>query len=230
VPKDRVSWSDRFYDIAQKLFREIDQEAIMAEVKALRETKPGVSRRELAMFMTRKAAQKTAVIGAAAAATPGPIGLIVMAPDIFNLVRQQSRLVLSIAFLYDQKPDLRERFREVLATLAIATGASAAKKGSQALVARAIRESAARKLARRIAGRYVSRRFAAIAAPAVGFAIGATLNYMAVRSVGIAAQKYYSGALRRQNSVKAKKTGRKRETTAARKPTASRRTASSRKR
>lgn len=205
----RVRWSDRFYEIAQKLFREIDQDAIMAEVKALREVKPGASRRDLAMFMIRKAAQKTAVMGAAAGAAPGPVGLIVMAPDIFNLVRQQSRLVLSIAFLYDQKPDVRERFREVLATLALATGASAAKKGSQYLVFRAMQESAARKLARKIAGRFVSRRFATMAAPAVGFAIGATLNYLSVRSVGLAAQRYYSNVLRRERAAKATKKTRK---------------------
>lgn len=198
MPARKPTLSDRFHSFLQKLFREIDQKAIEAEVKALRETRPRASKRELASYMTRKAAAKTAAIGAAAASVPGPAALLAMGPDIFNLVRQQSRLVLSIAFLYGQKPNLRERFREVLATLAIASGAAASKKATQYLVMHKLRESATRQLARRIAGRYVTRRVSTVAAPAIGFLVGGAINYLSVRAVGIAAQKYYSARTRRK--------------------------------
>lgn len=206
----KPSFADRFYEIVQKLFREIDQEAIQAEVQALRKTRPRASRRELAMFMTRKAAQKTATIGAAAGATPGVFSLVALAPDIFQLVRQQSRLVLSIAFLYEQKPDLRKRFREVLATLAIASGASATKKGTQYLVSRSLQGAAVRQLAKRIAGKYFGRKIASAAAPAIGLVIGGAVNYLSVRAVGIAAQKYYSQQLRRQQAAQRRKRSRSR--------------------
>src|SRR5687767_11265663 len=146
--------SDRFYKILEMLFHEIDQEAIQNDVTALRASKPKASKRDLAMIMTRRAAMKTATVGAAAGGIGGPYALLAMAPDIFNLVRQQSRLVLSIAFLYDQKPHLRERFREVLATLAISTGASVTRRGMRYLVEQALEAKAAKVLARKIAGRF----------------------------------------------------------------------------
>lgn len=198
MPARKPTFSDRFYRVLEKLFREIDQGAIEAEVKALRQIKPRASKRELAAYLTRKAAAKTAAVGAAAASVPGPAALLAMGPDIFNLVRQQSRLVLSIAFLYGQKPNLRERFREVLATLAIASGASATKKATQYVVMHKLRESAGRQLARRVAGRYVSRRASTVVAPVIGFLVGGTINYLSVRAVGIAAQKYYSARVRRK--------------------------------
>jgi hypothetical protein len=206
APKKR-NLSDRFYDLFERLFREIDQEAIEVEVRALREARPRASRKELAMFMTRKAAQKTATIGAAVGAVPGVFSVMALGPDIFQMVRQQSRLVLSIAFLYDQKPDLRKRFREVLATLAIASSASATKKGTQYLVTRSLQGTATRQLAKRIAGKYFGRKLSSAVVPALGFLLGGTINYLSVRAVGIAAQGYYSQLLRKQQAAKRLKRG-----------------------
>ncbi|MDX1583806.1 MAG: hypothetical protein R3338_09430, partial [Thermoanaerobaculia bacterium] len=116
---------NRFYEIIEDLFRELDQDSIKAEVDALRKEKPKATREEIAKDMIDRTAKKTAMVGATAGVPGGAFGLLAAAPDIFNLVRSQSRLVLSIAFLYEQKPGLDERFREVLAVLALSTGASA---------------------------------------------------------------------------------------------------------
>lgn len=182
----------RFYRLLERLFKEIDQESIQAEVDALRTAKPNLSREQLAEHLTKKAAVRVASVGAAAGIPGGPLAVLAMAPDIFNLVLQQSRLVLSIAFLYDRKPNLRRRFKEVLATLAVGTGASAGRVGVRALVVKGLEQAVAAKLARKIFGRALVRRLPKIA-PIVGTVAGASINYFSMRAVGKAAVAYYSG-------------------------------------
>lgn len=183
----------RFYALLERLFKEIDQESIHAEVTALKKTKPEMSREQLADHLTKKASVRVAGVGAAAGIPGGPLAVLAMAPDIFNLVLQQSRLILSIAFLYDRKPGLRERFKEVLATLAVATGASAGRMGVRVLLETGLEKAAAKKLARKIFGRFLARRLPKIA-PLIGTVAGASLNYFSMRAVGKAAVKFYSAA------------------------------------
>lgn len=182
----------RFYTLLERLFKEIDQESIQAEVQALREAKPEKSREQLAEFMTKKAAVRVASVGAAAGVPGGPLAVLAMAPDIFNLVLQQSRLILSIAFLYDRKANLKQRFNEVLATLAVATGASAGRLGVRVLLAKGLEKSVAKKIARKIFGRFLARRLPTIA-PVVGTVAGASINYLSMRAVGKAAVAFYRG-------------------------------------
>ncbi|HVR43239.1 MAG TPA: hypothetical protein VMS56_07295 [Thermoanaerobaculia bacterium] len=181
---------DRLYRLIETLFRELDQESIHREVEALRVRHPGASRRELSAILTRKAALSAGSVGAGAGAAGGALGVLAMAPDIFNLVRVQSRLILSIAFLHDQRPHLRERFREVLATLAISTGASAGRQGARWLLRKGLEGEMARNLARKIGGRLVARKLPA-ALPLLGGVAGAGLNFLAVRATGHAAVTYY---------------------------------------
>ena len=185
-PKD----DGRFYALLERLFKEIDQESIQAEVEALKKAKPEMTREQLADHLTKKAAVRVASIGAAAGLPGGPLAVLAMAPDIFALVLQQSRLILSIAFLYDQQPNLKERFKEVLATLAVATGASAGRMGVRVLLESGLKGVAGKKLARKIFGRFLTRRLPKLA-PIVGTVAGASLNYFSVRSVGKAAVAYY---------------------------------------
>lgn len=182
----------RFYDLIEKLFKEIDQDSIRAEVTALRNAKPDLSREKIADQMTKKAAVRVASVGAAAGVAGGPLGVLAMAPDIFNLVLQQSRLILSIAFLYDRKPHVKERFREVLATLAVATGSSAGRQGARLLISKGLERAAASKVARKIFGRFLVRRIPAVA-PLLGTVAGGTINYLSMRAVGRTAVAYYSG-------------------------------------
>ena len=181
----------RFYALLERLFKEIDQESIEAEVKALRKAKPEMSREQLADHLTKKAAVRVASVGAAAGVPGGPLAVLAMAPDIFNLVLQQSRLVLSIAFLYDRKANLKQRFNEVLATLAVATGASAGRTGVRVLLSKGLNQAVSRKLAKKIFGRFLARRLPTIA-PLLGTVAGASINYMSMRAVGKAAVKFYS--------------------------------------
>lgn len=182
----------RFYELLEKLFKEIDQEAIQAEVAALREKKPELSREQLAEYLTKRAAVRVASVGAAAGVPGGPLAILAMAPDIFNLVLQQSRLILSIAFLYDRKANLRQRFNEVLATLAVATGASAGRVGVRLLLARGLEKAVATKFAKKIFGRFLARRLTTVA-PIVGTVAGASINYLSMRAVGKAAAGFYAG-------------------------------------
>lgn len=181
----------RFYELIEKLFKEIDQEAIQAEVLALRKAKPEQTREQLAAYLTKRAAVRVASVGAAAGIPGGPLAILAMAPDIFNLVLQQSRLILSIAFLYDQKPNVKQRFKEVLATLAVGTGAAAGRVGARVLIAKGLERAAAGKLAKKIFGRFLARRVVNIA-PLVGTAVGGTINYVSMRGVGKAALNFYS--------------------------------------
>lgn len=181
----------RFYTILENLFKEIDQEQVRAEVQALREAKPNATREQLAEEMTKKAARRVATVGAAAGAAGGPLAVLAMAPDIFNLVLQQSRLILSIAFLYDRQPDLKQRFREVLATLAVSTAASAGGLAARTIARKGLEKAAAGKLARKIFGRFLARKIPNIA-PLIGTVAGGSLNYLAMRAVGKSAVAFYS--------------------------------------
>lgn len=184
--------SGRFYELMQKLFKEIDQESIRAEVVALRKAKPEMSREQLAEHLTKKASVRVASVGAAAGIPGGALGVLAMAPDIFNLVLQQSRLILSIAFLYDRQPNLQQRFKEVLATLAVSTGASAGSHGARMLIVKGLERAAAGKLAKKIFGRALVRKLPA-AAPILGTVAGGAINYFSMRGVGRAAVALYSG-------------------------------------
>jgi hypothetical protein len=187
-----MSEDGRFYGLLEKLFKEIDQDSIQAEVQALREAKPEQSREQLAEHLTKRAAVRVASVGAAAGLPGGPLGVLAMAPDIFNLVLQQSRLVLSIAFLYDRKPHVQRRFKEVLATLAVGTGAAAGRVGVRMLIAKGLEHAVAAKLARKIFGKYLVKRIPKIV-PVIGTIAGASINYVSMRAVGRAAVGYYSG-------------------------------------
>lgn len=182
----------KYIALLERLFKEIDQDSIQAEVQALREAKPDLTREQLADHLTKRAAVRVASVGAAAGIPSGPLAVLAMAPDIFNLVLQQSRLVLAIAFLYERKPHLRRRFKEVLATLAVGTGASASRVGVRMLIAKGLEHAVAAKLARKIFGRVLAKQLPKVV-PIAGTVAGASINYLSMRTVGKAAVTYYSG-------------------------------------
>jgi uncharacterized protein (DUF697 family) len=173
-----------------RLLREIDQDEIAASVAQLQEKHPGESREELARRLLMKGALKTATVGTAAGAVGGPMALLAMGPDIFTLVREQSKLVLSIAMLYGQKPKVEERLREVLAVLAVATGTTLARVGVRKLVTRGLEAEIVETLVKKIAGRAVARRLPRII-PIVGGIVGGAVNVGAMVAVERAAIEYY---------------------------------------
>jgi hypothetical protein len=185
--------NDRFYALLEKLFLEIDQDDIVRDLERLRKERPHSSVEQLADELTRRAARKAAVTGVGAGATGGPIGILAMAPDIFNLVRLQSRLILSIAFLYGRKPHLKQRFREVLATLAISSGAAASRQTVRLLIQKSVEGQLAKNIVRKIAGRFAVKRLPA-AVPLIGGVAGGALNYAAVKATGRTAVAFYTKA------------------------------------
>jgi len=181
---------DRFYRLMEYLFHELDQEEIRRDVEALRKKHPKATNRELAKILTKKAAMKSASVGAAAGVVTGPFALLAMAPDIFNLVRQQSRLVLSIAFVYGQKPGLKERFREVLAVLAVSTTASAARRGATWYLKHQLEQKVAKAIIKKLAGKFAARAIPKMV-PVLGSVVGAGINYASVAGIGTAAVELY---------------------------------------
>lgn len=191
IPMTKKPGDDgRFYNLLERLFKEIDQDSIQSEVRALRKAKPEMSREQLASYLTKRASVRVASVGAAAGLPGGALAVLAMAPDIFNLVLQQSRLILSIAFLYDRKANLKQRFNEVLATLAVATSASAGRVGVRVLLAKGLEKTVAKKIAKKIFGRFLARRLPTIA-PLIGTVAGASINYLSMRAVGKAAVAFY---------------------------------------
>jgi len=174
-----------------RLIREIDQDEIISNVSRLQEKHPGETREELARRLLIKGATKTATVGTAAGAFGGPMALLAMGPDIFTLVREQSRLVLSIAMLYGQKPKVDERLREVLAVLAVATGTTLARAGVRKLVTRGLETELAETIVKKIAGRAIARRLPRMI-PIIGGLVGGAVNIGAMVAVERAALEYYS--------------------------------------
>lgn len=188
----RESLEKKFESLFEKLMKELDQDEIRRDVESLREAHPDEDRLEIAARLARKAALKTATVGATAGAIGGPMAVLAMAPDIFTLVREQSRLTLSIAFLYGQKPDIDERSREVLAVLAVATGTTMARSGARTIIAKGLESRLAERVLRKIAGDFVIKRLPRII-PVIGGIVGGTVNILAIAAVERAAIDYYSG-------------------------------------
>lgn len=182
----------RFESLFEKLMKELDQDQIRRDVESIRAEHPDETREEIASRLARKAALRTATVGATAGALGGPMALLAMAPDIFTLVREQSRLTLSIAFLYGQKPDLDERSREVLAVLAVATGTTVARSGARTIITKGLESKLAERIFRKIAGDFVIKRLPRII-PIIGGIVGGTVNVLAIAAVERAAIDYYGG-------------------------------------
>jgi hypothetical protein len=173
------------------LLKEIDQNQIEKEVEEEVRKHPELSKAQIAQQLITAASRKAATTGALAGGFGGPIALLAMAPDIFNLVRQQSRLILAIAFLHGRKPGTPERLKEITATLAISTGAAGARRGIVFLLDKGLGSGIAYKITKKIAGRMMARKLPTLA-PIAGGAIGGAVNYLAVRSVGRLALDFYS--------------------------------------
>lgn len=169
-----------------KLVEDIDLGDVQREVEELRDRYPDASKDDLAAKLTRRAAMKAAGTGAVAGAAGGAFALLALAPDIWNLLRQQSRLVLAIGLVWGVTPAPAERAREVLATLAASTGTALARRGAARLAEKAVAEAAARAMF----GRLVVRRAAALA-PIAGSAVAGAANWAAVSAVGKAAAAHY---------------------------------------
>ena len=166
-----------FLHLVERATKDLDLEAIRAEVHAFSRMHADLPTRRRAERMIERTARRAAALGALASLPPGWAALAATAPELTALIVMQSRLIVGLHVLYGGTPEPEERALEVLAGLAAGAGINVGRR----LTTRAIEEVAAR-LAVRIAGREATH-----VVPILGAAAGAALNYAAVRAVGRAA-------------------------------------------
>jgi hypothetical protein len=166
-----------FLHLVERATKDLDLEAIQAEVHAFSRKFADLSTRKTAERMIDRTARRAAALGALASLPPGWAALAATAPELTALIVMQSRLIVGLHVLYGGTPEPEERALEVLAGLAAGAGINVGRR----LTTRAVEEIAAR-LAVRIAGREATH-----VVPVLGAVAGAALNYAAVRAVGRAA-------------------------------------------
>jgi hypothetical protein len=169
--------AETFLHLVERAAKDLDVEAIRAEIRASTRRNPGLPTRRRAEWMIDRTARRAAAVGALASLPPGWAALAATAPELTAVIVMQSRLIVGLHILYGGTPEPEERALEVLAGLAAGAGINFGRR----LTTRAVEEVAAR-LALRIVGREASH-----VVPILGAAAGAALNYAAVRAVGRAA-------------------------------------------
>ena len=166
-----------FLHLVERAAKDLDLEAIRAEVHSFSLKNADLPTRRRAERMIERTARRAAAVGALASLPPGWAALAATAPELTALIVLQSRLIVGLHVLYGGTPEPEERALEVLAGLAAGAGINVGRR----LTTRAIEEIAAR-LVVRIAGRGATH-----VVPVLGAAAGAALNSAAVRAVGRAA-------------------------------------------
>jgi len=166
-----------FLHLVERAAKDLDLEAIQAEVRAFSRKNADLTTRKRAQMMVERTARRAAAVGALASLPPGWAALAATAPELTALIVLQSRLIVGLHVLYGGIPEPEERAVEVLAGLAAGAGINVGRR----LTTRAVEEIAAR-----LVVRFVGRE-ATHVIPVLGAAAGATLNYAAVRAVGRAA-------------------------------------------
>jgi hypothetical protein len=166
-----------FLHLVERAAKDLDLEAIQAEVRAFSRKNADLTTRKRAQMMIERTARRAAAVGALASLPPGWAALAATAPELTALIVLQSRLIVGLHVLYGGIPEPEERAVEVLAGLAAGAGINVGRR----LTTRAVEEIAAR-----LVVRFVGRE-ATHVIPVLGAAAGATLNYAAVRAVGRAA-------------------------------------------
>lgn len=179
-----------FWVLFSKLFQDIDNEKIMLSVENLKDEFPQLDNEQLSQKIIDEEALFCGVIGAATGALPWPWSILGVAPDLMTLITKQSRMVLSIAYVYGYEPDAKERAVEVLGCIGTSAGAVAGTYGIKKLVERKMQQELIAELARRI-GALMMRRIGARFIPLIGAMAGGFFNFGSVMAVGNTAMNYY---------------------------------------
>lgn len=192
----------------------VREPAIRDRVESLRVENPGLTTDELARKLIRSTRTRVATTAAASGATavvPGLGTLVALGTatsQSLYALEQETELVLAIAILYGHElGGSDERMLEALVVVGIAGGAVQLREnllvaGGQRVTVAAFRRLPEAFLARagghvltRILGRIATTRAAAtigrVAPLAVGMAVGAGFDWVAVTALGRAAIRYY---------------------------------------
>ena len=188
--------------------------AIRHRVERLREAHPGLSPDELASELVssyRKRVAATGAAGGAAAVVPG-LGTLVAVGTVTSqslyALEQETELVLAIARIYAHELEGSDRrILEALVVVGIAGGAVKLRDevlvaGGQRVTVAAFRRVPEAFLSRtgghlfariltRVAGARAAASVARLAPLAVGMAVGAGFDWLAVTALGKAAIRYY---------------------------------------
>jgi len=108
--------------IVKELIETLDKYAIKKRVEHLQYSNPKLSRAELCEIIIRDEALFCGIVGAGAYLIPGPLSWMMSAPDIINLLAKQSKVILSVAYVFGHDPSSQERIIEILACLGFTSG------------------------------------------------------------------------------------------------------------
>lgn len=168
--------AETFLALVRRASLDVDVARLREETALFSARHAGLSTRHKGEILVRSVARKAAALGAAASLPPGWAALAAAGPEVSALLVLQSRMVLGLHLLYGHEPEPSERAAEVLASMAAGAGVSFGRR----VTARAAEGVAARLLVRALG------REALHAVPLAGAAVGAAMNYAAVRALGLA--------------------------------------------
>jgi hypothetical protein len=188
--------------------------AIFAKVQALRLANPGLDNDQLAHKLIRNTRIRVAATGAAsgaAAIAPGLGTLLALGAatsQALYALEQETELVLAIAMIYGHElSESDERVLEALVVVGIAGGSVKLRENVLVVGGERITVAAFRALPRewlsragghvlgrilaRVAGLRVVSTIGRVAPLAIGMAVGAGFDWVAVGALGQAAMRYY---------------------------------------
>jgi EcsC protein family len=175
-------------EMFRSLFEEIDTDKLRREVDALKADSPEFEPAAHARVLIRRTALRCAAAGAVTGLPSGLVAIGTLGADLAYLIFQQFRLILGVATIYGHEPTHRERFNEAVSCLVFGSGVGVGKQGIAAALGSATLEGGM--IAERIGEKFVRDRLAKVV-PFVGAISGGALNYLAVRTVGRTAIRYY---------------------------------------
>ncbi|MGV8120674.1 MAG: EcsC family protein [Candidatus Xenobiia bacterium LiM19] len=177
--------------ILQEFFETIDKKDIINRVEELQCSYPGISREELCKTIINDEAFFCGIVGTGAYILPGPFSLAMCAPDIINLLSKQSRVVLSVAYIFGFNPSSPERIIEILACLGFTSCVISGNDQVKQMIIAGLKSGFVKEIARNI-GIVLSKKMINSIIPFISSVTGGISNYIAVLSVGRAAISYYS--------------------------------------
>jgi len=176
--------------IVKEFIVTVDKNALKKKVEYLKYSKPILSRAELCEIIIRDEALFCGIVGAGASLIPGPLSWMMCAPDIINLLAKQSKVILSVAYVYGHDPSSQERIIEILACLGFTSGIVAGNEQMKQMIIAGLKSGLVKEIARNI-GIVLSKRVINSFIPFIGSVTGGIFNYTAILSVGKAAISYY---------------------------------------
>lgn len=168
----------------------MDKDEIKANVRILKEEYPELTNEELAKKIIGGHALWCGVFGAGTGLIPGPFSWAGILPDMIILLARQTKMVLSIAYLFGHDPDAHECAVEVLGCIGVTCGAVAGTEGIKYVARLGIESKAMKSLTKKL-GDTLSKIMAIELLPIAGAVVGGVFNYTSVVGVGKAAVAYY---------------------------------------